>query len=129
MKIKKVLVVEDENTLRSLLVEIFQGDDFTCLEAPNGLAATELLKKEQIDLLITDFRMPFMNGVDLVEWCRQRSLHFPVIYITANVDLLPREQLALSDCCASLLNKPVGIEDLMRAIESAEGREHALHCN
>ncbi len=128
MKIEKILVVEDEENLRELLVEILRGEGFTCFEAPNGLAATEILNKESIELLVTDFRMPHMTGVELIYWCREKKLHFPVIFITANVDLLPHETLALSDCCAALLNKPIGIDELMTAIANAEVRYHHFHC-
>lgn len=119
MTIKRILVVEDEHTLRGLMVEILQGEGYTCFEASHGLAAIEILNNEPIDLLITDFRMPYMSGVELLEWCRIKKLHFPVIFITANVDLLPKEEMALSDCCAELLNKPVGMFELLDAITKA----------
>lgn len=128
MKIIKILIVEDDFTLRELMVDILTGEGFHCLDAPDGLAASELLKQETIDLLITDFRMPHMSGVDLLNWCREKKLHFPVIFITANVDLLPVERFALSDCCAALLSKPIGIEDILTAISQAEKRDHRSHC-
>ena len=76
MKVKKILVVEDDLTLRELMVDILIGEGFHCLDAPDGLAASEILKQETIDLLITDFRMPHMSGVDLLDWCREKKLHF-----------------------------------------------------
>ncbi len=72
--------------------------------------------------------MPYMTGADLLEWCREKRLHFPVIFVTANLDLLPSEMIALNDCCAALLNKPVGMFELLHAITSAEVRDHNLHC-
>lgn len=128
MTIKRILIVEDEHTLRGLMVEILEGEGYTCFEASHGLEATKILDIAPIDLLITDFRMPYMTGVELISWCREKRLHFPVIFITANVDLLPAETMALSDCCAALLNKPVGMFDLLSAITNAEARDHTLHC-
>ena len=129
MSIKKVLIVDDEKYLRELLAEMIGEEGFQCLQAEDGKHASEILEKETIDLMITDMRMPRMDGAQLLAWCRQKDLHFPVIFITANVELLPHDKVALSDCCAALLRKPVSIDVLIEAIKAADLRNHYRLCD
>lgn len=63
--------------------------------------------------MITDFRMPRMDGVQLLNWCRESKIHFPVIFISENSHLLSKEKIALDDCCADLINKPMNIDSIL----------------
>src|SRR6476620_10311731 len=62
----RVLVVDDERSMRELLSIVLRRDGYDVLSAEDGAAAVELLKLERVDILITDIRMPQMNGVDLL---------------------------------------------------------------
>lgn len=125
----KILLVEDDENIRDILCEILKDEGFDVIPSIDGQEATEILKEKHFDLLISDFRMPRMNGAELLEWCRNHKIHFPVIFITANANLMPSENLALKDCCAALLPKPIDLDQLMQAIEDAKKRQHNIHCN
>ena len=129
METFKILIAEDEPTLLELMTELLEGEGFTCTPVANGREAMDFLSKNKIDLLITDFKMPLVDGPTLLEWCRNRKLHFPVIFITANVELLPQEEIALKDCCADILHKPAGLEELLSSIEAARKRNHFRECH
>ena len=64
-----ILLVEDEDMVRELAAEIFRGNGYTVLDAPNGAAALEISDRHdgRIDLLVTDLVMPGMNGIELAE--------------------------------------------------------------
>ncbi len=124
----KLLIVEDDDSIREILTEMLIDEGFECSSASDGLKATELLKENNFDVLISDFRMPRMNGTDLLKWCRDNNIHLPVIFITANKDLFPEEKLALNDCCAALLQKPIDMDTLLEAIQDAKSRNHHRHC-
>lgn len=124
----RILLVEDDASIRESLVELLSFEGYECAEADDGLTATEILARERFDLLISDFRMPRMNGVDLLKWCREHEIHFPVIFITANRELFDKEQVALKDCCAALLRKPIGIDELLQAVDEAMARAHKRDC-
>jgi CheY-like chemotaxis protein len=124
----KILVVDDEPAIREIFVDLLGNEGYACEEASDGTHAIEILKKEKFDLLITDFRMPKMNGAELLQWCRQNDIHFPVIFITGNPELLPIEKLALKDCCAALLSKPIELEQILGAVEEAKIRNHNRNC-
>lgn len=129
MSIKtKILIVEDDVSIREILKDILIDEGFDCDEAEDGKAASELLEKNKYDVLISDFRMPRMDGAQLLRWCRDHEIHLPIIFITANKELFPEEKLALNDCCAALLQKPIDIDTLIQAIEDAKVRNHHRHC-
>lgn len=124
----KLLIVEDDDAIREILTDLLVDEGYECASACDGVKATELLSVSSFDVLISDFRMPRMNGAELLEWCRARGLHLPVIFLTANKDLFPHEKLALNDCCAALLQKPIDIDHLILAITDAKTRNHHRHC-
>lgn len=124
----RILLAEDDPGLRAIMLELLRGENFICEDAADGIEAKEKLEMRHFDILITDFQMPRMNGVELLFWCRKQGLHLPVIFLSANIDRLPMEELALNDCCSSLLMKPVRIDDLLEAIEKARNRIHEFEC-
>lgn len=128
VRLKKILVVDDNPEIRSLLVSILSSFGLNSCEASNGEEAVEVLKTTPIDLLITDFRMPKLDGAGLLNWCRKNGIHIPVIFLSGNADLLEPQQVALSDCCASLMLKPFLIETLLAAVGAADARDHHRDC-
>jgi two-component system, NtrC family, response regulator PilR len=62
----RVLVVDDERSMRELLSIVLRRDGYNVLIAESGKAALEILKRERVDILITDIRMPEMSGVDVL---------------------------------------------------------------
>lgn len=98
------------------------------LAAGDGLEAIELLKVEKIDMLITDFHLPQKNGVELLHWCRGNDIHVPVIFTTAEEKRLKSEEVALADCCATLMKKPLNLKALSVAVLAADERTHHDNC-
>jgi CheY-like chemotaxis protein len=92
----RVLVVEDEELVREMMVYELQLAGFDVLEAGSAEDALALLDKAgSIDLLFTDIRLPGMNGWQLAENIRGRYPHVPVIYASGyadRVEPLPRSQ-------------------------------------
>ena len=116
----KILLVEDDEDIRMALKELLTLEGHDCTEAADGLAAKLLLEKDPaFDLMMTDFRMPNMDGVELLAWCRENAIHTPVIFLSADARLFDREKMALAESGAELLKKPVEIQVLLDAIESS----------
>jgi CheY-like chemotaxis protein len=91
-----VLAVEDDDLIRSLLDDTLLDLGYQTITAANGQEALAALQAYQnIALLVTDVRMPLLNGVDLVAQARQVLPGLPVIYVTGHVPehLLPRLQV------------------------------------
>ncbi len=83
---KKILVVDDFSTMRRILKNILKQIGFTNIsEADNGTTALEELKKKKFDLIISDWNMPQMTGLDLLKTIRADDTlkDIPVLMVTA----------------------------------------------
>lgn len=82
------MVVDDNQELRQYLVGGLSSD-FSLLEADNGQKALDLLKGQEVDLVITDVMMPVMDGVKLCKAIKQniRTCHIPVYMLSAKADI------------------------------------------
>ena len=78
----KVLVVDDEPTIREIVVRYLERDGFKTLEAADGNRARELLESDPPDLVVLDVMLPGTDGLELCRWIRSRS-RLPVIMLTA----------------------------------------------
>ena len=79
----RVLVVDDERSMRELLTIVLKRDGYDVLVADDGARAIELLKKERVDILITDIRMPRMSGVDVLREAKRIDPEIISIVMTA----------------------------------------------
>lgn len=114
-----ILVAEDDDSIRELLIELLTIEGYSCEAALDGLDASEKLQTGNFQLLISDFRMPKMDGVDLLKWCRGNNIHIPIIFITANKDLESFDIASLDQYKAIFLKKPLEFEELFSAIEKS----------
>jgi len=78
-----ILVTEDDRNLRRVLCAMLAREGYDVSEAQDGAAAVEWLSRRRADALITDIRMPKMDGLALFRHCRERHVGLPVILITA----------------------------------------------
>jgi DNA-binding response OmpR family regulator len=78
----QVLVVDDEPTIREIVVRYLERDGFATLEAADGDRARELVERESPDLVVLDLMLPGTDGLELCQWIRSRS-SLPVIMLTA----------------------------------------------
>ncbi|RDK84766.1 sigma-54-dependent transcriptional regulator [Marinirhabdus gelatinilytica] len=85
----KILIIEDEAAIRRVLVKILSEESKTyqVTEAEDGLAGTELIKKEDFDLVLCDIKMPKMDGVEVLEAIKKIKPETPVVMISGHGDL------------------------------------------
>lgn len=80
----KVLIVEDEEyLLKSLELFLKNETDYNIFTAGNGKEAINIINTQNIDLILTDLKMPEIGGIELVEYAKNNSLDIPVIVMTA----------------------------------------------
>jgi PAS domain S-box-containing protein len=120
MKGKKVLVVDDEPLLLHILSETLEASGLTVLTASDGFSALELFRKHylEIDMVITDFSMPVLDGAALYRELIKLDPAIPVILSSGFLDPLIRSQL-LKDGIRQIINKPFRAEEIVRAVDSA----------
>jgi len=78
----RILLVDDDNDLRRLVEIILRGLRHNVAACASAFEALEMLKRENYDLLITDFIMPKMNGSELIDAVRQKRPEMPVIMMS-----------------------------------------------
>ena len=115
---KSLLYVEDNDSLRSLKIDIFR-DIFENVEyAVNGLEGLEKYKKSNFDLVITDINMPVMDGLDMIEGINALNSSQPIIILSAysKKEYVSRlKKLKFH----SFLSKPIEIKRLIESIDSS----------
>lgn len=114
-----ILLVDDDEGLRSTTCEVLRSLDYQIIEAADGVEALRLFnsKEQEIALIITDIVMPKMGGIDLIKAIRATNQDIPVIYITGYDGgsglVLALEQDAKKSC---MIRKPFSIPALAAAI-------------
>ena len=83
----RVLVVEDDPRLREAVVDTLMLKGFQVSEAAHGIEALNLLRHQQIDLVLSDINMPGMDGLELLQNVKQETPWLPVILMTAYGDV------------------------------------------
>jgi signal transduction histidine kinase/CheY-like chemotaxis protein len=83
---KRILLVEDNAAMRRYIMDIEAMSNYTILEARHGKEALELLQQQEVDLIVTDYMMPYLDGRALVDQIKQRGYTQPVLVITAQTD-------------------------------------------
>src|SRR5262245_43522238 len=84
-----VLVVDDEPTIRQVVVQYLEREGYVTLEAGDGDAARELVEREAPNLVVLDLMLPGTDGLTLCRWIRDRS-QLPVIMLTARGEEVDR---------------------------------------
>ncbi len=113
-----ILLVEDEASSRKGLTQFLQGLEFDVLTATDGKEAFEIFKKENPDLVISDIRMPEMDGVTLLEKIKAESPSAKVILLTAYGSVEDAVK-AMKKGAFYYLTKPVNLEELEFLVKKA----------
>src|SRR3954471_2816250 len=119
----RILVVDDERSLRELLAIVLRREGYEVLLAENGRTAIDLLERESVDLLISDIKMPDLSGVEVLRAAKRIDQDILGIMITAFASTETAiEAMRLGAC--DYLSKPFDIDLLkMKVREKIENRQ------
>ena len=115
---KTVLVVDDEIHIVHIVAIKLRNNGYEVISADNGAEALELALREKPDIVVTDYQMPVMTGLELVEKLREHdeTKDIPVIMLTARSFAIEQEKqqaLQISGC----LSKPFSPRELLGDVE------------
>jgi len=115
-----VLLVEDEDLVRTLSVRILERQGYRVLTATNGEAAIKLCRNVQgmVDLLLTDVIMPRMNGRELFNALQEQKPKLKVLYMSGHTDDVVARH-GILEPGTNFLSKPFTIRDISRAVRRA----------
>jgi DNA-binding response OmpR family regulator len=111
--IKRILLVDDERSIREALRKSLCAENYEVVLAENGEKALEKHGAERIDLMLLDLNMPFQDGAATLEWLSEVNPLLPVIIITGRSN-----QRALAETAGAewFMEKPLDVPVLIRAI-------------
>ncbi len=114
-----VLVIEDDPQYRLTLTAYLEDSGYTVLEAADGLEGLEIFTRARPDIVLTDLRMPKLDGLGVIAAVKAGSSATPVIAITGTKDPLAEENALCLGAWRCLIKPIEDLSDLEAAIESA----------
>ncbi len=116
LEARRILVAEDVPHIREILGVFLSRTGYIVESAPDGEAAARMLEERGYDLVVSDFMMPKLTGVQLIKLMRERGDHTPVLLLSGTV----REaalQAARKYGAVDVLEKPFQRDELVRRVE------------
>jgi two-component system, response regulator PdtaR len=111
----KVLIADDDQTIRALLRDMLADMGHVVVAASNGAEAVDLAVSEHPDAVILDFLMPKLSGLDALQAMRDRGLRMPAVILTAISDSSMRE-LEGFEAPEAILEKPFKRRTIEKAL-------------
>ncbi|SAK61079.1 ATP-binding protein [Caballeronia ptereochthonis] len=116
LEARRVLVIEDDEDVRRMLVECLQAFGYEVTDARDGPSGLERLRVDHPDLLMVDYAMPGMNGLQVIEKARELRENLPVVLATGYADV---DLSTITDKRFTVLRKPFQLDELTRVVRSA----------
>jgi DNA-binding NtrC family response regulator len=120
-----ILVVDDDETFRLMLLETLKLSGYRTIGAASGDEALAVLRQSGVDAVITDIKMPGMDGITLAARIKERRPDMPVIIITGYIPADGERPLAV-DGADGFLIKPFKIESITDLLETLKQRPSSL---
>ena len=118
MKNKTILIVDDDQSSLNSLNFIFKKQKLNVFTAQNGKEALEILKKEKIDIVLTDYMMPDINGFELLKIVKGLNKDISVIMVTA-YGTIEKAVEALKEGASDFIVKPLNRATVIKAVNNA----------
>lgn len=114
-----ILIVDDSKAMRSIVLRTLRHAGYTghkTKEATNGAEALQMIRESEPDLVISDWNMPEMNGIDLLKALRDEDCQVPFGFVTTEASPEQR-RLAMESGAGFLITKPFTAEDFQSALD------------
>ena len=125
----KIMIVEDDNALRTNIVELLEAEGYSVISAGNGLEALNYMKKEIPDLIISDIMMPYIDGIELLRRIQSDPVtnSVPFIFLTARIDSNDVRK-GMNEGANDYLIKPFKTGELLAAVTTQlKKKEHVMN--
>ena len=120
----RLLVVDDDNQVRSMLRLTLEREGYDVMEATDGFEAIEQFRQSPFDLIITDIIMPGLEGFETIQRLRAESPEVKIIAISGGGRLAPEGYLEVAENLGALkaFTKPVDHDELLATVRELVGR-------
>jgi len=127
MSAPRILLVDDQRDILKLLHSTLDtlAHELEIIEAPSGEEALLETSREKVDLLVSDYRLPGMTGVELMRKIRIKYPDVRIILITGMTERKARDEI-LNAGAAAVFDKPISLTDFLDAVERALGLDRTI---
>lgn len=117
----RILVIDDEKSIRNTLKEILTYEGFEVIEAQDGMEGLKFVEKEKFDIILSDIKMPKMDGIEVLEKLQELSPETPVVMISGhgNIDTAVE---AIRKGAFDYISKPLDLNRMLVTIRNAMDR-------
>ena len=116
-KNKKLLIVEDDTETGNLLINIFSTLGFNVELSNNGSNALDILNKKKFDIVLTDIEMPELNGFELIDKIKEKSIHNNNIIILSTHTISYTNKY-INNKDITVFSKPFNLNELITTIKT-----------
>lgn len=121
---KKVLIVDDQNGIRVLLMEVFSSEGYSTYQASNGKIALNIVREESPDIVLLDMKIPGMDGLEILKQIKKMEPQMKVIMMTAYGELdMIKEATDLG--AIMHFTKPFDIDEMRVAVNMTLQQDHS----
>ena len=128
MEKARILVAEDEKTQRDLLEGFLKREGFSVDAAANGREALQKLQENLFDIVVIDYKMPEMDGLQTLKEIRRRYMDLPVVMMTA-FGTVETAVASMKEGALDYLTKPIDLEELLIILQKVIERSSLIREN
>lgn len=118
---KKILIIDDERSIRRALREILEFEEYDVFEAENGREGLDLLKANQYDLVFCDIKMPILDGMEVLEAFKKTENETPFIMISGHGTIETAVE-AIRNGAFDFIEKPLDLNRILVTLRNAKER-------
>lgn len=112
-----ILIAEDHLDIASFIEQGLAEEGYACIKATNGLEALKIAKQSSVSLILLDWMMPEMTGIEVCKTLREDNISTPVIFLTAK-DTVEDTVNGLKTGANDYIKKPFNFDELLARIET-----------
>lgn len=124
MEIEKILVVDDNDDIRIVVSEMLSAIGYEVLSADSGETGLNVFLEYNFDIVLTDFRMPGIDGFDFACSIKKHSPHTPVVIMTG--DDKEKINFAKNTAVDEIISKPFNLMQLDETLQNLSGKAHGI---
>ena len=117
----RILVIDDEKSIRNTLMEILSYEGYEVTEAQDGSEGLKLAEKEKFDIILSDIKMPKMDGIEVLEKLQELSPETPVVMISGHGNIETAVE-AIRKGAFDYISKPLDLNRMLVTIRNAMDR-------
>lgn len=125
---KKILIIDDEKSIRSTLKEILEFEKYQVDTAENGATGLSLFESKEYDLIFCDIKMPKMDGLEFLEKKKIKRIETPVIMISGHGNIETAVQ-SLKNGAYDYIEKPLDLNRVLLSVRNAIANDHLIKEN